>query len=129
MIDKETLKHLQAAWYNMNYRCYRMRGHEAKWWREKGIEVCEEWRQSKETFIEWAISNGYEIGLCLDRIDADGNYEPANCQWLTRSENTRKANEQQKINIQASKKERRRRHEERNSCAQPGADRGHRARY
>jgi hypothetical protein len=44
-----------------------------------------------ENFRFWAILNGYKEPLTLDRIKSNGNYEPANCQWLTKSENSRRA--------------------------------------
>lgn len=50
----------------------------------RGIRVCTEWEQSFETFRDWAKSNGYQPGLELDRINNDGNYEPANCRWVDR---------------------------------------------
>lgn len=52
----------------------------------RGIEVCEEWRDSFETFRDWALANGYNDTLTIDRIDVNGNYEPSNCRWSTPKE-------------------------------------------
>ena len=38
------------------------------------------------TFKEWALSNGYEDKLTLDRKNVNGNYEPGNCKWATKKE-------------------------------------------
>lgn len=53
----------------------------------RGIIVCQEWYSSK-TFYEWALKSGYKIGLQIDRIDTNGNYEPSNCRWVTPKENS-----------------------------------------
>lgn len=54
----------------------------------RGITVCSEWHDSL-VFATWAIENGWEEGLHIDRIDNDGNYCPENCRFVTRSENMR----------------------------------------
>lgn len=59
----------------------------------RGIAVCEEWSSSSSVFVDWAINNGYQPGLSLDRIDVNGNYCPENCRWITQKEqcnNTRR---------------------------------------
>lgn len=63
----------------------------ALYYRDKGIKVCDEWRNDFAEFEKWAIKNGYCDDLTIDRIDSDGNYCPENCQWITKSENSKKA--------------------------------------
>lgn len=36
-----------------------------------------------EAFYNWAINNGYDDSLTIDRINSFGNYEPSNCRWIT----------------------------------------------
>lgn len=82
---------LYTTWLNMKNRCFGKNHHHYKYYGAKGIKVCSEWRNNFITFKSWALVNGYQGNLTIDRINPDGNYEPSNCQWLTMSENSKKA--------------------------------------
>jgi len=81
---------IQNHYAMMMRRCYNPKNPKFKNYGQKGIKVCEEWKNSLSTFISWAQENGWEKGLSIDRVDNDGDYKPSNCQWLTVSDNSKK---------------------------------------
>ncbi len=77
---------LYRTWAHMVWRCENPNCDMYEHYGERGIRVCSEWRNSFEAFSDWAKNNGYDDTLSIDRIDVDGNYEPANCRWVTMEE-------------------------------------------
>ena len=82
---------LYTIWCCMRQRCNNPNRDAYQWYGSKGVTICEEWNDF-EMFKKWALSTGYTDDLTIDRIDANKGYNPDNCQWLTRGENTSKAN-------------------------------------
>lgn len=70
---------LYRIWGAMRRRCYNPNTPDYKTY--KDISVCDEWRKDFGNFRKWALENGYNDSLSIDRIDPLGDYCPQNCRW------------------------------------------------
>ena len=80
---------LYTIWQGIKSRCYNEKNTCFHCYGGRGISICDEWKSSFVTFANWALANGYDDTLSIDRIDVDGNYSPNNCRWITMKEQQR----------------------------------------
>ena len=76
---------LYKIWINMKKRTLNSKNKHYINYGGRGITICDEWKNDFMSFYNWAMENGYSDELSIDRIDNDGNYEPNNCRWTTRT--------------------------------------------
>lgn len=79
-------KRMYSIYSSMISRCHSPKSVSYRYYGGKGISVCDEWRESFESFAVWAESNGYNDSLSIDRIDNSKGYSPSNCRWIPLSE-------------------------------------------
>lgn len=83
---------LNRRWISIRQRCRNKNNVGYKDYGGRGISLCDEW-EKYEAFREWALKNGYEKHLTIERVDVNKGYSPSNCKWVPLSEqssNTRR---------------------------------------
>ena len=76
------------TWAGMKQRCDNPKDPQYVRYGAKGIIYPGKWEKF-EGFLE-DVGDSYIEGYVLDRIDTTKSYSKENCQWITRSENSRK---------------------------------------
>jgi hypothetical protein len=70
--------------YEMMRRSYNQNAIAYSTYGAKGITVCQEWH-NKDTFRSWAMENGFQKGLRINRKDSSKGYFPDNCYFGTKN--------------------------------------------
>ena len=84
-----SFKRLGKIYYAMIQRCNNPNDGSYYNYGARGIKVCKEWENDPQSFNDWAIDNGYDNTLTIDRIDNYKGYSPDNCRWVTKSFNSK----------------------------------------
>lgn len=87
------------AWQKMLDRCLDPKNKAYKNYGERGITVCDHWKQGFQNFFI-DMGEPKNKNLSLDRIDNNKGYSKENCRWATQKEQARNRRDTLKVIIQ-----------------------------
>lgn len=64
---------LKQIWHGMKKRCYDYTNDSYAHYGGKGITICDDWLNNFKHFYNWAMKNGYDNSLTLDREKVQRN--------------------------------------------------------
>lgn len=86
------------SWESVKQRCLNPNAPDYPRYGGRGIKVCMRWQNSFENFLA-DMGERPSRDHSLDRIDTDGDYDPSNCRWATRSEQQSNKRPYRKVDI------------------------------
>lgn len=82
---KQNNPEMYSKWVSMKSRCDNENDNSHVNYGARGITYDIQWQQFDNFFNDMNV--GFSVGLELDRVDVNGNYEKSNCRWVDHSEN------------------------------------------
>lgn len=87
-----------CIWKHIRSRCYNPKHPRYKDYGERGITICDRWRESFANFLQ-DMGERPGIEYTIERKDNEKGYSPDNCKWATRAEQNNNKRNNRRIAI------------------------------